>query len=95
MFEPWKNGNIVDIEVRVGEGNVYGASPHFQVDEDADAEALKFLNAALEAFHSTERVGTTYEGDPIADRYRPVRSVLISRSVDDTGRVYYSVIASQ
>ena len=95
MFEPWKNGNIEDVEIRVGEGGLYGPHPHYQVDVDADEEAIAFLNAALEAFHSTERIGPAPKDSNDPARYRPIRSVLINRYVDDRDRVYYSVVASQ
>jgi len=79
MFEPWKNGDIQDID----------GEPHYQVADDTDA--LAFINAALAAFHSTEKLGEAPADSNDPARWHPIGKVTISRTVDERGRVKFAV----
>jgi hypothetical protein len=81
MFEPVKNGDIQDID----------GEPYHQVDIASDFEGLAFLNAALEAFHSTERIGEAPPDSNDPARWHPIAKVTVSRTVDERGRVKFAV----
>ena len=93
-LEIWKNGNIYDAPVPVSEDIEIGSYGHYQVRPEVDAEICAFLNDGLEAFFSTERIGDIPKGTVGVEAYRQNRSVVVSRQVDDLGRIHYAFIAS-
>lgn len=95
MFEPWKNGHIEQqVEVKAAAAVTIGNYDHYQVRPEDDGAKCRQINADLETFHSTERIGPPGDSNDPA-RFREIRSVTYSRYVDAEGRAHWAMVASQ